>query len=329
MTNFLSSNSELSECVKTIEANGEVTIDDPVADQTANAEFDKWQLRRLSVRDLPLQDILDREAVTNSHVYITDTGIDCAHPDLADHCSKLDSDHASPEADSACTCSYSEFTSGARCDCGEHGTHCAGTVAAISAGWNQHVTLHAVKVLNRFGSGSFDNVIAGVLWSAEHHHTNYSEYPGIISMSLGGGVSAAINQAVERARHDFGVLTVVSAGNSNRDACTQSPASAPDAMTVGASDINDIRASFSNYGSCVNLFGPGVQINSTRPNNRMQYMSGTSMSTPVVVGIASYEASQAGAVTVDEMITAFMSRATKDHIIEGPATGVVNGAPTG
>ena len=133
-------------------------------------------------------------------------------------------------------------------------------------------------------------------------------------MSIQGPASSATDQAIERANTDFGVLSIVAAGNSNRDACLGSPARAPFAMTVGASDINDKRASFSNYGDCVDVFGPGVQINSLKPNQGMQYMSGTSMSTPIVAGITSYEAAQAGAVTPDEVVAAMVTRATRDHI---------------
>jgi len=133
-------------------------------------------------------------------------------------------------------------------------------------------------------------------------------------MSLGGGPSATLDNAITNARERFGVLTVVAAGNENQNACNVSPARAEAAFTIGASDINDRRASFSNFGDCVGAFGPGVQINSIRPNSRMQYMSGTSMACPVVVGITSYEAAYDGAVSPDEILDAMLKRATEGHI---------------
>ena len=312
----LSANSAFSECVATIEENQEVHLTDPPhIEAPADVDFDKWQLRRLSVRDLPLEGILDREPISETHVYVADTGIDCSHDELKAHCSPDADDHHSAASDLLCRCGFSEFKTGARCDCQSHGTHCAGLVAAHAAGWNNFVVLHAVKVLNRFGSGTMANVVNGIDWAAKRHAENYSNTPGIISLSLGGPGNRATDQAVERARA-MGVLPIVAAGNENQDACNVSPARSTSAFTIGASDINDMRASFSNFGSCVNAFGPGVTINSSIPDNKMAYYSGTSMAAPVVVGITSYEAAQAGAVTPDEIMNAMLARATKDHIID-------------
>jgi subtilisin family serine protease len=119
-------------------------------------------------------------------------------------------------------------------------------------------------------------------WTSKHAHA-----PGIISMSLGGYYSSVENTTVKKL-HDAGMLVVVAAGNANKDACNGSPSSAPDAFTVGATDIDDSRAVFSEYGDCVNVFAPGVQIYSTLPKNSHGYLSGTSMATPFVAGYCAY-----------------------------------------
>ena len=116
---------------------------------------------------------------------------------------------------------------------------------------------------------------------------NHAGSPGIVSMSLGGGYSAAINTAVQNL-HDGGMFVVVAAGNSNKDSCTGSPAGSPHAFTVASSSIDDSRSYFSEYGSCVDTFAPGEQIYSTVPGNSYAYLSGTSMATPLVAGLASY-----------------------------------------
>jgi subtilisin family serine protease len=124
-------------------------------------------------------------------------------------------------------------------------------------------------------------------WALENWSTNYPDTVGIASMSLGGGYSSAQNAAVKK-MHDAGMLVIVAAGNSNKDACTGSPSSAPEAFTVGASSIDDSRAYFSEFGKCVDIFAPGDQIYSTLPNEKYGYLSGTSMATPFVAGFASY-----------------------------------------
>merc|ERR1712110_170888 len=117
------------------------------------------------------------------------------------------------------------------------------------------------------------------------HTTNYAGTPGMLSMSLGGGYSPVYDQVVDAVKAQ-GLVVIVAGGNSNDDACYSSPAAATGSYTVGATDIQDTRASFSNYGDCLNIFAPGVNILSTYPPNTFAYLSGTSMATPVVTGVA-------------------------------------------
>ena len=128
-------------------------------------------------------------------------------------------------------------------------------------------------------------------------------------MSVGGPADFFLNYAVSRTRQ-MGVLSVVAAGNEDQDACNTSPASSSDALTVGATDIDDSRAYFSNWGTCVDIFAPGVNIMSTMPDQYLQYLSGTSMATPLVAGLAAYLASYDGVHTPDDITYSLMRRTT-------------------
>jgi len=161
-----------------------------------------------------------------------------------------------------------------------HGTHCAGTVGGTTYGMAKNVKLVAVKVLSDQGSGSTQGVIDGISWSVRNRVG-----PAVGSMSLGGGKSAAMNSAVANAVNQ-GLLMVVAAGNDNRDACNYSPASAPEAITVAASDNRDTKATFSNFGTCVDLFAPGVAVTASwiGSPSAINTISGTSMACPHVSG---------------------------------------------
>lgn len=168
-------------------------------------------------------------------------------------------------------------------DCNGHGTHVSGTVGGTVFGVAKGVTLIPVRVLDCTGSGTSSGVIAGVNWVAAS-----SLRPAVANMSLGmSAVSTAVNSAVAGAVGK-GVTMVVAAGNSNVDACTASPASEPSAITVGATDINDARASYSNFGTCLDVFAPGSSITSAwySASNAAAILSGTSMAAPHVTGIA-------------------------------------------
>ena len=167
-------------------------------------------------------------------------------------------------------------------DCNGHGTHVAGTVGGTIYGVAKGVSLVAVRVLNCSGSGTYSGVIAGVDWVTANHVK-----PAVANMSLGGGVSAALNQAV-RSSIAAGVVYAVAAGNETTDACNRSPASTGEAITVAATTQTDARASFSNFGSCVDWFAPGVGITSAwhTTATATNTISGTSMATPHTAGVA-------------------------------------------
>lgn len=154
-----------------------------------------------------------------------------------------------------------------------HGTHCAGTAAGSTYGISKKASIVAVKVLDKNGSGTFSGVISGIQWVATNAVPN-----SVLTMSLGGGFSSSVNSAVASAVN-AGVTVVVAAGNSNADASGYSPASEPSAITVAASDSTDVRASFSNYGSLIDVFGPGVNVLSSwiGGTTATNTISGTSM----------------------------------------------------
>ncbi|WP_051393720.1 S8 family serine peptidase [Glycomyces arizonensis] len=227
-----------------------------------------WGLDRVDQLDRPLDNAYeylgDGSGVT---AYIIDTGINMAHAEFAGRIG-----HGADFVDGD---SYP-------IDCHGHGTHVAGTVGGSSYGLAKKVTLVGVRVLNCAGSGTYASVLDGIQWVART-----ASGPSVANMSLGGGYSAAINQAVEAAVAS-GVTFAIAAGNSSQDACTVSPASAPSAITVAATGRSDWRAPFSNYGPCVDVFAPGVDITSAWIGSAYasNTISGTSMASPHVAGAA-------------------------------------------
>ena len=169
-------------------------------------------------------------------------------------------------------------------DCEGHGTHVAGLAGGITYGVAKNAALYSVRVLNCSGSGTYSGVIDGINHTASH--STSSGRPGVINMSLSGPFSQAANDAVEAAVGS-GVHVVVAAGNKNTDACTRTPASAPSAITVGATNIADSRASFSNIGTCIDIFAPGQDIPSAGLNcdTCIVTLSGTSVASPITAGV--------------------------------------------
>jgi len=300
--------SEFHECVHTISKDEIVTLEDTNPSVTPEEAREQWQLKRLNVRKLPLPSSYHRFEVSDvpSHVYIIDSGIDAHHGDLKDRIAPAN-EHKTFTTD-ICACK----DEGPLCDCGGHGTHCAGLVASPNAGYNVHTTLHSAKVFNYSGSASYATILEAMDWVIQAHKSHAGEL-GVVSMSLGGGKNAALNAAVKKI-NDAGMLIVVAAGNSNKDACTGSPSSAPEAFTVGASEIDDSRAYFSEFGSCVNIFAPGVQIWSCKPGGGYQFMSGTSMATPFVAGFASYVGTYLRTTNPDEIKNAINGHASL-HVV--------------
>ncbi|KAF8063398.1 serine protease [Lyophyllum atratum] len=200
-----------------------------------------------------------------------------------------------------------------------HGTHCAGTAAGSQYGVAKSASIIAVKVLSDSGSGAVSDIVSGLNWVLSSAQS--SGRPSIVSMSLGGSASTAMDNAVASLTAG-GVHVAVAAGNSNVDAGTTSPARAPSAVTVGASTIADARASFSNYGSVVDIFAPGQNVisswigSSTATNN----ISGTSMATPHIAGLIAYFIGRSGNVS-----PATMSANIKTLSLKGVLSGIPSG----
>lgn len=193
-----------------------------------------------------------------------------------------------------------------------HGTHCSGTIAGSTYGVAKKANLVAVKVLDKSGSGTTSGVISGIQWVGNNANTN-----SVLSMSLGGTYSSALNSAV-KSTVGKGVTVVVAAGNDDDDAGNYSPASEPTAITVGAIDADDNRASFSNYGSLVDVFAAGVNvlsswIGSTTATNTI---SGTSMATPHIAGLAAYLIALEGITTPAAVQSRIKALATSGKIID-------------
>ncbi|KAG8944826.1 subtilisin-like serine protease, partial [Tulasnella sp. 419] len=200
-----------------------------------------------------------------------------------------------------------------------HGTHCAGTIAGKQFGVAKKANVIAVKVLSDSGSGSTSGIIAGIDWVISQYKA--SGRPSVISMSLGGSKDTTLDNGVTAAVNS-GVHVVVAAGNSNVDAKNTSPARAPLVITVGASTIADARASFSNYGAVVDVFAPGQDvisswIGSTTATNKI---SGTSMATPHVAGLAAYLLSIHGPLSPADLTTKIKELAVKGALTAIPSS---------
>ncbi|MGW5055285.1 S8 family serine peptidase [Actinokineospora sp. NPDC004072] len=263
-----------------------------------------WGLDRIDQRDLPLDNSYtspnDGAGVT---AYIIDTGIRTTHSDFGGRAS-----WGTNTVDSNNT------------DCNGHGTHVAGTVGGSAHGVAKATRLVAVKVLDCQGSGTLAGVTAGVDWV-----TGNANRPAVANMSLGAsGTNATLENAV-RNSISSGVTYAIASGNSNADACNFTPARMPEAITVNASTNGDARASFSNYGTCTDIFAPGQDI--TAPWNTSDTatntISGTSMASPHVAGAAALILAASPSLTPAQVATAMTSASTPNKI-SNPGTGSPN-----
>jgi subtilisin family serine protease len=265
-----------------------------------------WGLDRIDQRALPLDSSYTYPTeASNVNAYIIDTGIRVTHQDFGGR--------AKPGFDA--------ITSGGNAnDCHGHGTHVAGTVGGTAHGVAKGVTLHAVRVLNCSGSGTTAQVVAGIDWV-----TANAVKPAVANMSLGGGADSTLDAAVKRSI-DAGITYAIASGNSSgANACTFSPARVPEALTVNATQNNDARASFSNIGTCTDIFAPGVGITSAwaTSDTATNSISGTSMATPHVAGGAALYLSTHTAATPKEVGDAIIAAAT-DGKVTNPGTGSPN-----
>lgn len=194
-----------------------------------------------------------------------------------------------------------------------HGTHVAGVLGSRTYGVAKEVTIHSIKVLDRYGQGSLSSVIAGLEYAVMHQEEIGT--PGIANLSLGAAKSSVLDSAI-KAAYDAGLLVVVAAGNNNMNACQTSPAGSIYALTVGAiDDKTDEIAHFSNWGSCVDIFASGVEVeslNNNRGGTDIQILSGTSMASPIVAGLAAILAEQG--VPYDRLSAEIKNIAVRDAI---------------
>jgi len=214
-----------------------------------------------------------------------------------------------------------------------HGTHCSGTIAGKKYGVAKKANVYAVKVLRSNGSGTMSDVVKGVEWAALAHKDAASKknpkFKGsVANMSLGGGKSQTLDLAVNAAV-DLGLHFAVAAGNDNSDACDYSPAAAAKAVTVGASTLADERAYFSNYGKCVDIFGPGLNIQSTWNGSptAVKTISGTSMASPHIAGLLAYFLSLQPASDSEYAVEPLSPKDLKKHVISIASPDMLSGIP--
>ncbi|MEI7058538.1 S8 family peptidase [Nocardioides sp. CCNWLW239] len=284
-------------------------VDYVEANQTVKASGDQanptWGLNRIDQRNLPLNSNYHYD-YTGSGVkaYIIDTGIRSAHADFGGRV----------------TSGYTAIGSSTEDENG-HGTHVAGTVGGSTYGVAKNVTLVPVRVLDASGSGTTAGVIAGVNWVTSNHTSG----PAVANMSLGGGVSSTLDTAVSNSIAD-GVTYAVAAGNDyGANACNGSPSRVAAALTVGSTTSTDAKSDFSNIGSCLDLFAPGSSITSAwhTSNTATNTISGTSMATPHVAGVAALYLQAHPTASASSVASAIVSNATTG-VVTSPGTGSPN-----
>lgn len=279
--------------VKFVEEDGVVTAD-------VTQSNPPWGLDRIDQHNLPLSATYTYNWTGSGvRAYVIDTGIRATHTQFGGRASNV----------------FDAF-GGNGSDCNGHGTHVSGTIGGSTYGVAKSVMLRGVRVLDCNGSGSTSGVISGVDW-VTNNHVN----PAVANMSLGGGASSALDTAVNNLANS-GVPIAVAAGNSNANACNFSPSRAANAITVGSTTTSDARSSFSNFGTCLDLFAPGSGILSSwfSSDTATATLSGTSMASPHVAGVAALykQANPSASATT-----------TRNAIVNGSTANVVTNAGSG
>ena len=255
-----------------------------------------WGLDRIDQRDLPLDGRYEPGATGGGiHAYVIDTGLDVNHVEFAGRVGE----------------GFSATGDGIRDDVG-HGTHVAGTIGGTTFGVARQVVLHPVRVLVN-GSGSDSDVIQGVDWVTDHAKRN--AWPAVANMSLGGGASPALDLAVCNSIR-AGVSYAVAAGNDSADACDESPSRIVQAIAAGATDRADRRASFSNVGACVDIFAPGSDVISAKNGGGSTTLSGTSMASPHVAGVAALCLARAPGSTPERVRACVVDHGSRDKLAD-------------
>jgi serine protease len=291
--------------VKYIEEDQTVSLYDCISQSDEDWGTARINHRNYNASNTYTYDYTTGASGVNVDAYVIDTGIYCENDDFTS------------KKTGSCTFGYSSVTNVIgvpdETDDNGHGTHCAGTIAGQRWGAAKEANLIAVKVLSDRGSGSTSGVIAGIDWVAGNAQTTGRK--SIANMSLGGGFSQTQNDAT-KAAYNAGVLMVVAAGNDNSNACNYSPASEPTAVTVAASDISNARASYSNYGICVDIFGPGSSITSAwiGSPSATNTISGTSMASPQVCGTGAKFLSEDSSLTPETLTNRLINEASQNEI---------------
>ncbi|KAB5578719.1 peptidase S8/S53 domain-containing protein [Coniochaeta sp. 2T2.1] len=281
--------------VEYIEKDGVMSINDYTTEAGA-----PWGIARISHKAKGATTyVYDESAGAGVCAYVIDTGIYVGHSQFEGRATWL----------------YNAVGDGDDSDGNGHGTHVAGTIGSLDYGVAKKVDLFAVKVLDAGGSGSFSGVIDGMNFVTTDSQTRSCPNGTVANMSLGGGTSSAVNAAAA-AMIKAGVFLAVAAGNNNQDAANFSPASEPTVCTVGATTIDDAKASYSNWGSLVDIFAPGSNILSTwnGGENDTNTISGTSMASPHITGLGAYLLALLGKKAPQELCTYIADTATKGVI---------------